>query len=83
VKIKDVRPIFPAGIDPPGSGTVVILEGLIDVGGFVTDLKVLRAVDPAFGAAAVEGVRQWEFLPTHLDGQPVETRMTVTVNFTK
>jgi TonB family protein len=76
VKIKDVRPVYPAGV--PGS--VVILGARIDVNGRVTDVEVLRS-DPALASAAIDAVNGWEFLPTHLDGQPIETRMTVTVNF--
>jgi len=79
-KIRDVRPIFPAGVDA-GSGSVVVLEGRIDANGLMTGLAVLRSPDPALSNAAVEAVNGWEFLPTHLDGQPIETRMTVTVNF--
>ena len=76
-KIKDVRPIYPAGT----AGGVVILEGTIDANGLVTGVEVLRSRGSSLDAAAVEAVSAWEFLPTHLDGQPVETRMTVTVNF--
>ncbi|HKF67043.1 MAG TPA: M56 family metallopeptidase [Vicinamibacterales bacterium] len=77
VKIKDVRPIYPTGV--PGS--LVIVAGRIDATGRMTGLEVLRSADPALANAALEAVNGWEFLPTHLDGQPVETRMTVTVNF--
>ena len=76
-KIKDVRPIYPAGT----AGGVVILAGTIDANGLVTGVEVLRSRGSSLDAAAVEAVSAWEFLPTHLDGQPVETRMTVTVNF--
>ena len=31
--------------------------------------------------AAAAAVSRWEFLPTHLDGQPIETKMTVHVYF--
>jgi len=80
VKIRDVRPIFPAGVNA-GSGSVVVLEGRIDANGLMTNVEVLRSPDPALSNAAMEAVNGWEFLPTHLDGQPIETRMTVTVNF--
>jgi TonB family protein len=77
IKIKDVRPIYPVGV--PGS--TVVLNGRIDTNGLVTGLEVLRQADPALASAALDAVNGWEFLPTHLDGQPIETRMTVTVNF--
>jgi len=77
VKIKDVRPVFPPGAE----GGVVILAARIDTNGFVTDVKVLREVNQAIATAAIDAVARWEFLPTHLDGQPIDTDMTVTINF--
>jgi beta-lactamase regulating signal transducer with metallopeptidase domain len=84
VKIKDVRPVYPAGT-APGS---VELTATIDANGYVTNLDVVGngaggpASIPQADAAAV-AVSQWEFLPTHLDGQPIETNMTVHVYFNK
>ena len=46
-KIRDVRPTFPAGVNA-GSGSVVILEGRIDVNGLMTDVEVLRSPDPRY-----------------------------------
>ena len=34
------------------------------------------------GAAALDAVKQWEFTPTLLNGQPTAIIMSVTVNFT-
>jgi len=77
-KIKDVRPVYPPGA---AGGTVVILEGRIDANGLMTGLQVLRSAEPALSSAALDAISQWEFMPTHLDGQPIETRIMVTVNF--
>ena len=84
VKIKDVRPVYPAG---SSSGTVELIAK-IDTNGLVTDLDVVGnssggPADTAQSDAAAAAVRQWEFLPTHLDGQPIETKMNVHVNFRK
>src|SRR5206468_2693733 len=49
VKIKDVRPVYPAGV--PGS--VVILNGTIDATGHMAALEVLRSADPALSSAAI------------------------------
>jgi beta-lactamase regulating signal transducer with metallopeptidase domain len=77
VKIKDVRPIYPTG----SAGGVVILGGAIDASGRITGLETLRTPDPSLSSAAMAAVNGWEFLPTHLDGQPIETRITVVINF--
>ena len=53
----------------------------IDIQGFVSDAKILRSI-PLLDQAALDAVRQWEFTPTILNGQPVPVIMTVTVNFT-
>ena len=82
VKIKDVRPVYPAG----SAGGSVELLGKIDANGFVANVDVVAnasggAADLSLADAAATAVRQWEFLPTHLDGQPIETNMRVHVNF--
>jgi len=41
---------------------------------------VLRSV-PLLDEAAVDAVRQWQFTPTLLNGEPVPVVMTVTVGF--
>ena len=60
---------------------VVILEVTIDGEGHVADTRVLRSI-PLLDQAAIDAVRQWEFTPTLLNGQPTAVRMTVTVQFT-
>ena len=60
---------------------VVILEATIGTDGHVTDVKILRSI-PLLDAAALDAVKQWEYTPTTLNGQPVPVIMTVTVNFT-
>jgi beta-lactamase regulating signal transducer with metallopeptidase domain len=82
VKIKDVRPAYPTG----SAGGTVELVAVIDNNGLVTNLDVTGSAgggpaDVALSDAAALAVRQWEFLPTHLDGQPIETKMKVHVTF--
>jgi len=79
LKIKDVRPQYPAGSD----GGEVNLKALIDPTGLVADVGVVGSSDPVLAAAAIDAVRQWEFTSTHLDGQPIEVNMNVHVTFRK
>jgi outer membrane biosynthesis protein TonB len=58
-----------------------VLEGRIGVDRFMTGLQVVSADDQSFANAALNAVNAWEFLPAHLDGQPIETRIKVLVNF--
>jgi protein TonB len=80
VKIKDVRPAYPAIAQAAGVQGVVIIQAVIDPSGQVVDTKVLRS-HPLLEAAALDAVRQWEYSPTLLNGQPISVVMTVTVNF--
>jgi protein TonB len=59
----------------------VILEAIIDEGGAVKSVNVLRSI-PLLDAAALEAVRQWRFTPARLNGEAVPVVMTVTVRFT-
>ncbi|HTU43117.1 MAG TPA: energy transducer TonB [Candidatus Aquilonibacter sp.] len=58
----------------------VVLEAVIGTDGVIEGLRVLSG--PSILAnAAQQAVRQWHFKPYLQDGRPVETKCTVTVNF--
>jgi TonB family protein len=80
VKIKDVKPVYPAMAKSAGVAGAVIIEATIGPDGKVIDAKVLRSV-PLLDQAALDAVRQWEYKPTLLNGVAVPVRVTVTINF--
>jgi len=81
-KTKDVKPIYPPALRDAGVEGVVPLEATIGLDGTVQHLRVLSAqVHPDLAKAATTAVRQWQFTPTLLNGQPTEVVMTVTVAF--
>jgi protein TonB len=58
----------------------VVLQAVVGVDGSIEDLRVLSG--PAIlTAAAQQAVRQWRFKPYLQNGQPVETKARITVNF--
>jgi protein TonB len=59
---------------------VVILEAVLDTGGRVQSIRVLRSA-PLFDAAAIKAVEQWRYRPTELNGVAVPVLMTITVQF--
>jgi periplasmic protein TonB len=59
----------------------VILQALISRDGAIQDLHVLSG-PPILASAAEEAVRQWHFRPHYQDGETVETKAKITVNFT-
>ena len=79
-KVVDVAPVYPALARTARVTGIVILEAVIDAGGQVESVRILRSI-PMLDQAAVNAVRQWRFTPTLLNGEPVPIVMTVTVNF--
>lgn len=80
-KIKDVPPVYPQEARDARVQGVVIIEATIDGNGLVSDAKVLRSIK-LLDQAALDAVRQWEYTPTLLNGEPVSIIMSVTVTFT-
>jgi TonB family protein len=80
-KTVDARAVYPAAELKAGVQGVVICDLLIGPDGRVKDVRVLRSI-PALDQAAVDAVRQWEFTPTLLNGNPIPVILTVSVNFT-
>jgi protein TonB len=59
----------------------VVLQAIIGADGIIQDLHVLSG--PAIlASAAQQAVREWHFKPFVQNGQPVETKAKITVNFT-
>jgi TonB family protein len=81
-KIKDVPPVYPPLAQSARVSGAVTIEATIGPDGKVADAKVVRSI-PLLDQAALDAVRQWEYLPTMLNGVPVPVIVTVTVNFTR
>jgi TonB family protein len=79
-KIKDVRPVYPPVAREAGISGVVIIEAKIGADGFIEDAYVLKSI-PLLDEAALDAVKQWQFEPTLVNGQPTPVIMTVTINF--
>ena len=79
-KIKDVRPVYPPIARQAGVAGVVILEVRIGADGLIEDGRVLKSI-PLLDEAALDAVKQWQFEPTLMNGQPTPVIMTVTINF--
>jgi TonB family protein len=80
-RIVNVKPVYPEIAQSARVQGVVICEALIGPDGKVADAHILRSI-PLLDQAALDAVRQWEFTPTTLNGNPVPVIMTTTVNFT-
>jgi TonB family protein len=78
--IKRVTPKYPqAALASHTQGSVQI-EATVNKEGDVVNPKILSG-DPLLAHAAVEAVRQWRYKPYYLNGNPVEIKTQITVNF--
>jgi periplasmic protein TonB len=78
---RSVQPDYPTLARQMRVQGSVILQALIGRDGLIQDLRVLSG-PPILANAAEEAVRQWHFKPHYVGAQPVETRASITVNFT-
>ena len=80
-KVRDVRPVYPPIAKAANVAGIIIIEVRIGKDGRVEEAHVLKSI-PLLDEAALDAVKQWEFTPTLMNGQPVPIIMTTTVNFT-
>jgi protein TonB len=80
VRLDSLMPAYPELARRVGATGIVIMECIIDTGGRVTNVRVLRG-HPLLDAAAVDAVYQWRYQPGTLNGIAVPVIMTVTVNY--
>ena len=80
IKIRDVKPVYPADALAAGVQGVVIIEATVDASGAVSSAHVIRG-QPMLDQAALDAVRQWRYRPTMLNGSSVPVIMTMAVNF--
>jgi protein TonB len=78
---RQVKPVYPALAKQARIQGTVELSAIIGKDGRVQDLKVVRG-HPLLVPAAIQAVRDWEYRPTLLNGEPVEVATTIDVNFT-
>jgi TonB family protein len=58
----------------------VVLQAVVGADGMIENLRVINGPS-ILAAAAKQAVRQWHFKPYLQNGQPVETKAIITVNF--
>jgi len=81
VVIRRVNPLYPEEARQHNVSGIVILEVLIDKNGRVKDAMVMKSLPFGLSQAAIDAVRQWEFQPGTLNGEPVDVIFNLTINF--
>ena len=79
--VNKPRPVYPPAAKQARVQGVVKLQVLIDKEGNVSNIGVISG-DSLLVQSAVDAVRQWQYAPTWLNGNPVEVLTQVDVNYT-
>jgi len=81
--LQQTKPAYPAELQQMGVEGTVFIRAVISMDGEVLSPQVVNTnIDPRLAQRALEAVKQWRYQPTLLNGQPVETATTVTIDFT-
>ena len=79
--IHQTHPEYPGSAKSRGVQGDVVLRAVISLDGSVGSMSPAGSPDPELAQAAINAVRQWRYEPALLNGQPIETVTTITVNF--
>ena len=83
VPVRQVRPQYTNAAMTARLAGSVIVECVVMPDGSVTDVRIVRSIDPRHGLdeEAVRAARQWRFRPGTLNGEPVPVRITIELSF--
>lgn len=79
--LKQVQPVYPAIAKTAKISGTVVLHAVIGTDGKIADLQYVSG-PPLLMKSAMDAVRQWEYKPTMLNGEPVRVDTTISVVFT-
>jgi len=84
VLLREVKPAYTADAMRAKIQGTVLLECIVRPDGTVTDIQVLRSLDPTFGLdqEAMKAAKQWRFRPGMRLGEPVPVVVTIELTFT-
>jgi TonB family protein len=75
------RPQFPAALRSSGTSGQTLIAFIVRTNGRTSNVTVVSATDPLFGAAGVDAVRRWRFHPARIGGEAVNCRLEVPLVF--
>jgi len=80
VLVRQVPPQYPLQAKVAGIHGTVVLQAVIAKNGSVKSVHVLNG-NPLLTQAALDAVKQWQYKPSTLDGQPIEADTQISVSF--
>jgi protein TonB len=82
--VREVKPAYTSDAMRAKIQGTVLLRCIVRPDGSVSDIEILRSLDPTFGldGEAVKAAKQWRFRPGMRMGQPVSVEITIELTFT-
>ena len=81
--IRKVTPLYPSTAKFDRVEGTVIMKAVIAKDGTILSLEQInKLVDARLAEAALDAVKQWQYKPTLLNGEPIEVVTEIEVNFT-
>jgi TonB family protein len=77
------EPEFPAKANKENYQGMVVLNVIVDEGGKISRIALVRPQGMGMEEAAIEAVQKWRFKPALKNGQPVAVEMNIEVAFNK
>jgi TonB family protein len=78
---KEVHPVYSKEALENHVQGEVVLEGVVTEEGMMTDLRVVKPLEPSLDRAAIDAALQWRFEPARKDGKPVRVWVTLEMAF--
>jgi TonB family protein len=79
--VKQILPDFTEKLRKKKITGTVVVSFVVDKNGIPQDLRVESSANPKLEPAALDAVRQWQFQPALVDGQPAAVSMSTEVSF--
>jgi TonB family protein len=76
----EVKPIYPPEAKAMQTQGTVEMEAIIDTHGRVVSARVVNSI-PELDQAALDALKQWQFQPALLNGEPVSVICNVEMSF--
>jgi len=79
--VRQAKPDYPDALQQLGVEGTVVMKAIVSKNGTVLSPMVVNTVDPRLAKLALDAVIQWQYQPALLNGEPVETVTTITLDF--
>ncbi|HVX65033.1 MAG TPA: M56 family metallopeptidase [Bryobacteraceae bacterium] len=81
--LVQTKPAYPSELQQAGVEGTVVIRAVISKEGDVLSPQVVNTdVDPRLAQLALDAVKRWRYQSSLLNGEPVETSTTMTIDFT-